>query len=93
MNDQASTVPLPSPSPNPSPDDALITLAQVGRLLGGAGKRKIRSLVERGRFNTYRLDGRTLYSRNEIQKYIGELKRTPARAPWRGDGPVTSLTS
>lgn len=67
--------------------DALIVESEVRELLGDAGKKKVRGLVELGEFNTYAQGGRTLYSRNEVQNYIARLKaRGPSRAPWRGNG-------
>jgi len=66
-------------------DDALISGAMAGMMLGDASRRKLRDLVARGEFLSYPLDGKTVYSKREILAFIARLKaRGPGRAPWRG---------
>jgi hypothetical protein len=56
-----------------------------------ASKRKIRRWVDRGEFNSYALDGRTVYSEREIIAFVERVKaRGPSRAPWRGNRGVVA---
>ena len=76
---------------NQAGGDELIGAAEVGRLLGGAGKRKLRALVARGEFASYAFGGRTVYSRDEVAAFIERVKaKGPGRAPWKGYRAVAS---
>jgi hypothetical protein len=45
--------------------DRLLSSRTVSARTGDASKRKIRDWVDRGEFNTYALDGKTVYSERE----------------------------
>ena len=54
-------------------------------MTGDASKRKIRRWVDRGEFNSYALDGKTVYSEREVLAFLDRVKaKGPSRAPWRG---------
>ena len=71
--------------------DRLLSAKAVGAMTGDASKRKIRRWVDRGEFNSYALDGRTVYSEREIIAFVERVKaRGPSRAPWRGNSGVVA---
>jgi hypothetical protein len=66
-------------------DDVFVVQRTAREMLGKCGTKKLRDFVARGEFKPYALDGRTVYSRNEILAFIQRLKaRGPSRAKWRG---------
>lgn len=76
----------PAPGSSTSAADRFLSARAVGAMTGDASKRKIRRWVDRGEFNSYALDGRTVYSEREIIAFVERVKaRGPSRAPWRGN--------
>jgi hypothetical protein len=67
--------------------DRFLSARAVGAITGDASKRKIRRWVDRGEFNSYALDGKTVYSEREVLAFVERVKSAgPSRAPWRGGG-------
>jgi DUF971 family protein len=65
--------------------DRFLSSRTVSAMTGDASKRKIRDWVDRGEFNSYALDGKTVYSEREVVDFLERVKaRGPSRAPWRG---------
>jgi hypothetical protein len=65
--------------------DRFLSSRAVSAITGDASKRKIRDWVDRGEFNSYALDGKTVYSEREVLDFLERVKaRGPSRAPWRG---------
>ena len=65
--------------------DRFVSSRTVSAMTGDASKRKIRDWVDRGEFNSYALDGKTVYSEREVIAFLERVKaRGPSRAPWRG---------
>ena len=65
--------------------DRFLSSRTVSAMAGDASKRKIRDWVDRGEFNSYALDGKTVYSEREVIAFLERVKaRGPSRAPWRG---------
>lgn len=65
--------------------DRFLSSRTVSAMTGDASKRKIRDWVDRGEFNSYALDGKTVYSEREVLDFVERVKaRGPSRAPWRG---------
>jgi len=58
--------------------DRFLSRRTVSGMTGDASKRKIRDWVDRGEFNSYALDGKTVYSEREVLDF---LERVKARAP------------
>ena len=80
--------------------DRFLSSRTVSGMTGDASKRKIRDWVDRGEFNSYALDGKTVYSEREVLDFLERVKaRGPSRAPWRGSqnavssGPPVALNS
>ena len=66
--------------------DRFLSGRTVSAMTGDASKRKIRHWVDRGEFNSYALDGKTVYSEQQILDFLERIKaRGPSRAPWRGN--------
>src|SRR5215470_4132164 len=66
--------------------DRLLSGRAVRAMTGDSSRRKIRHWVERGEFNCYALDGKTVYSEQEVLDFLERVKaRGPSRAPWRGN--------
>jgi len=81
----------PAPGSSISGADRFLSAKAVGAMTGDASKRKIRRWVDRGEFNSYALDGRTVYSEREILAFVERVKaRGPSRAPWRGNRGVVA---
>jgi hypothetical protein len=67
--------------------DRFLSARAVGAMTADASKRKIRRWVDRGEFNSYALDGKTVYSEREVLAFVERVKaKGPSRAPWRGCG-------
>jgi hypothetical protein len=61
-------------------------------MTGDSSRRKIRHWVECEDFNSQALDGKTVYSVQEVLDFLERVKaRRSSRAPWRGNGSATSL--
>lgn len=70
--------------------DRFLSARAVSAMMAEASKRKIRRWVDRGEFNSYALDGRTVYSEREVLAFLDRVKaRGPSHAPWRGGGRAT----
>ena len=81
----------PTPGSSIGGADRFLSARAVGAMTGDASKRKIRRWVDRGEFNCYALDGRTVYSEREILAFVERVKaRGPSRAPWRGNRGVVA---
>jgi len=71
--------------------DRFLSSRTVSAMTGDASKRKIRDWVDRGEFNSYALDGKTVYSEREVVDFLERVKaRGPSRAPWRGSHKAAS---
>ena len=71
--------------------DRFLSSRTVSAMTGDASKRKIRDWVDRGEFNSYALDGKTVYSEREVLDFLERVKaRGQSRAPWRGSQSVAS---
>jgi hypothetical protein len=80
-----------APGSSVSGADRFLSARAVGAMTGDASKRKIRRWVDRGEFNSYALDGRTVYSEREVIAFVERVKaRGPSRAPWRGNSGVAA---
>ena len=78
--------PLPGVDGTLSRADRFLSSRTVSAMTGDASKRKIRDWVDRGEFNSYALDGKTVYSEREVLDFLERVKaRGPSRAPWRGN--------
>ena len=76
----------PTPSTFGERPDRFVSSRTVRAMAGDASKRKIRDWVDRGEFNSYALDGKTVYSEREVLAFLERVKaRGPSRAPWRGN--------
>jgi hypothetical protein len=65
--------------------DRLLSGRAVSAMIGEASRRNIRRWVDRGEFNSYALDGKTVYSEREVLDFLERVKaKGPSRAPWRG---------
>jgi hypothetical protein len=51
--------------------DRFLSCRAASAMTGDASRRKIRRWVDRGEFNTYALDGRTVYSESEVLRFPG----------------------
>jgi hypothetical protein len=74
--------------------DRLLSGRAVRAMTGNSSRRKIRHWVERGEFNCYALDGKPVYSEQEVLDFRERVKaQGPSRAPWRGNESTTSLNA
>jgi len=86
--------PLPGVEAVVSRADRFLSSRTVSAMTGNASKRKIRDWVDRGEFNSYALDGKTVYSEREVLDFLERVKaRGPSRAPWRGSQSAASSGS
>jgi len=69
-----------------SREDRFLSGRAVSAITGDASKRKIRHWVDRGEFNSYALDGKTVYSEREVLAFLERVKAKgePAPIEWTG---------
>lgn len=71
---RSSQAPPPSDDGSAKLGDRLLSSRAVRAMTGDSSRRKIRHWVERGEFNCYALDGKTVYSERESSTSLSESR-------------------
>ena len=71
-----SQKPLPEPEPEPAPVDSgplLYSAEDAGRMLGGISKAMVYRYVQYGELHPVKLGSRTMFTRDELERFVKEL--------------------